>query len=338
MTWKVVRTIPGIKLDEEEFRKIGAKYFERPCDTEDEIINAARDADVLLTQLQPYTRTVIGKLKRCRLIHNVGTGCEGIDIKAASDYGIIVSFPGNYCMEEVAEHTMALILACARKILRSDRAVREGKWVSLKKPEIRKIWPPMFQLKGQTLGIIGLGRVGRLVVPKAKGFEMTVIAYDPYLPAHIFEEVGVKLVDIEQLLRESDFVSVNSALTEDNQALLGLKEFKKMKPTAYLINTARADIVDENALITALECSYIAGAGLDLIKGEYVPLTHPLLKFDNVILTAHSAFYSEQSNYEIKRRLYDAVARVIRGEWPEWLLNPEVKESYLQKWRVRENL
>ncbi len=337
MAWKVVRTIPGTALDPKEFEKMGAEYYEIPCSTEDEIIAAAKDADVVLTYYQPYTRRVISNLKKARLIHNTGTGYDGIDLQAATDCGIIVSFPGDYCKEEVAEHTVALILACARKILRIDKAVREGKWVSNAKPEIRKIWPPMFQLKGQTLGIIGLGRIGRLVAQRIRGFEMRVIAYDPYLPEELFKEVGAQSVDLDKLLRESDFVSINSALTRENRALLGLEEFKKMKPTAYLINTARGDIVDEKALVTALEKGYIAGAGLDVVEGERVPLDHPLLKFDNVILTGHSAFYSEESTYEIKRRLYDSVARVLKGEWPQWWLNPEVKEKYLEKWGMKES-
>lgn len=337
MAWKVVRTIPGTPLDEKEFRKIGAEYVEIPCATEEEIIAATQDADAILTYLLPYTRRVISNLKKVRLIHNTGTGYDGIDLKAATDYGIIISFPGDYCKQEVAEHTMALILACARKILRSDRLVRQGKWLSNAKTEFRKIWPPMFQLKGQTLGIIGLGRIGQLVVPKAKGFEMKVIAYDPYLPANIFEEVGAQSVDLDRLLSESDFVSVNSALTSENRSLVGLEEFEKMKPTAYFINTARADIADEQALVTALERGYIAGAGLDVVKDEHVPPDHPLLKFDNVIVTAHSAYYSEQSTYEIKRRLYEAVASVLGGGWPEWWLNPEVKEKYLEKWGLKKS-
>ena len=335
MVWKVVRTIPGTALDEKEFHKMGAEYFEIPAKTEDEIIAVARDADVVLTYYQPYTRRVISNLKKARLIHNTGTGYDGIDIKAATDCGIIVSFPGDYSKEEVAEHSVALILACARKILRLDKAVREGKWISNAKPELRKIWPPMFQLEGQTLGIIGLGRIGRLVAQRIRGFEMKVIAYDPYLPAKMFEEASVQSVDLDRLLRESDFISVNSALTRENRALIGLEEFKKMKPTAYFINTARGDIVDEEALVTALERGYIAGAGLDVVEGERVGLDHPLLKFDNVILTGHCAFYSEESTYEIKQRLYDAVASVLRGGWPEWFINPEVKERYLEKWGLK---
>ena len=335
MVWKIVRTIPGTAFDEKEFHKMGAELFEIPAKTEDEIIAVARDADVVLTYYQPYTRKVISGLKKARLIHNIGTGYDGIDVQAATDNGIIVSFPGDYCKEEVAEHSVALILACARKVVHLDRAVREGKWVSNAKPELRKIWPPMFQLKGQTLGIVGLGRIGQLVARRISGFEMRVIAYDPYLPAHLFEETGVESVELDRLLGESDFVSVNSALTRENRALMGLEEFKKMKPTAYFINTARGDIHDEQALVKALEEGYIAGAGLDVVEGERVGLDHPLLKFDNVILTGHGAFYSEESTREIKQRLYEAVASVLKGGWPEWWLNPEVKEKYLEKWGIK---
>jgi len=337
MAWKVVRTIPGTALDAKEFEKMGAELFEIPAQTEDEIIAAAGDADVVLTYYQPFTRKVITGLKKARLIHNTGTGYDGIDLEAATDNGIIVSFPGDYSKEEVAEHSVALILACARKVVRLNQAVREGKWTNNAKPELRKIWPPMFQLKGQTLGIIGLGRIGRLVAQRISGFEMRVIAYDPYLPANLFEEAGVESVDLDRLLRESDFVSVNSALTRENRALLGFEEFEKMKPTAYFINTARGDIVDEEGLVAALERGCIAGAGLDVVAGERVGPEHPLLKFNNVILTGHCAFYSEESTREIKQRLYDAVASVLKGGWPEWWLNHEVKEKYLEKWGLKQS-
>ncbi|MBA7684493.1 Glycerate dehydrogenase [subsurface metagenome] len=228
---------------------------------------------------------------------------------------------------------MALILACARKLVRLNRAVREGAWDSTVEPEIRKIWPPMFQIKGQTLGIIGLGRIGRLIVPKAKGFGLRVIAFDPYIPPNVFSESGVESVTLDHLLSESDYITVHATLTKETRHLLGREQFRKMKPTAYLINCARGGFVDEEALYTALTNGYIAGAALDVVEGECLSLGHPLLKLENIIFTAHSAWYSEYSLTEIKRRAYENIGQVFRGEWPTWFVNPEVKEKFLERWR-----
>ncbi|HEY82513.1 MAG TPA: C-terminal binding protein [Dehalococcoidia bacterium] len=341
MSYKVVMVVkhPLIPHDEEDYRRIGAEFLTRPCQTEDELIAAAHDADFVLTFRRPFTRKVIQKLERCRMIFNIGTGYESIDVAAATEYGICVSYPDGYCSEEVAEHAMAFILACARKLVRLDRAVREGKWDSYEKREIRsKILPPVFPLKNQTLGLIGFGRISRALVPKAKGFEMRVIAHDPYVSAHVFEEFGVTSVDLEQLLSDSDFVSIHAAFTPQARHLLGMEEFKRMKPTAYLINCARGEFIDEQALYTALSQGYIAGAALDVIQAESMGPEHPLLQLENLIITPHTAYYSEESIAKLTRRPYEEVARMMRGEWPRWLVNPEVKENFQSRWGQKSSL
>jgi len=336
---KVVMTVPPTHVwsrvaDEEECRKVGGELYVIPCETEEELISATQDAEVVIPLW--LNRGVISKLNKCKLIHNVGTGYDGIDVKAATDHAICVSFPGDYCSEEVSEHVMALILACARKLVRLDRAVRAGKWTADKHSdeysEILNIWSLTFRIKGQTLGIIGFGRIARLIVPKALGFGLRVIAFDPYVSSNVFKESGVESVTFDTLLKESDYISVNAALTEENRHLLGLEQFRKMKPTAYFINCARAGLVDEEALYIALSNGYIAGAGLDLVEGESLSVDHPLLKLDNIIITPHSSYYSEYSNVEIKRRVYEQIGQILRGEWPTWLINPEVKEKFLEKW------
>jgi len=335
MPFKVVMVAPNpaIPHDEGDYRKIGAEFVTRPCQTEDEIIAATKDADFVITFRRPFTRRVIARLKQCQMIYNDGTGYESIDINAANEYGICVSYPAGYCAEEVAEHTMALILACARKIVRLDRAVREGKWDSYEKKEIRlKILPPIFPLGGKILGLIGFGRIARRVIPKAKGFELRVIASDPYVPSSIFEELGVELVTLDHLLRNSDFVSIHAAFTPEARHMLGIAQFKRMKPTAYLVNCARGDFIDEEALFTALTQGYIAGAALDVLQGESVGLDHPLLKLENVIFTPHTAYYSEESKLKSARRPYEEIVRLINGEWPQWLINPQVKENFCRRW------
>lgn len=335
MPFKVVMIVdnPMIPHDKEEYRNIGAEFLTSPCQTEDDIIAAAQDADAVITMMRPFTRKVIERLNKCKLIYNLGSGYEAINIEAATEHGICVSYPDDYCSEEVAEHTMAMVFACARKIPRLDRAVRAGKWASYEKKEIRsQILPPMFQLKGQTLGLIGFGRIGQKVAPKAKGLEMRVIAFDPYLPSEVFEELGVESVSFNYLIENSDYISIHALFTPEARHLLGADEFQRMKSTAYVINCARGEFIEEQALHTALSQGYIAGAALDVLQTEAVTLDHPLLKLENVILTAHSAYYSEESILKYRVRPYQEIARIVRGEWPQWLINPEVKENFINRW------
>ena len=335
MPYRIVMTMKHVGGDKEEARKIGAELFIIPCYTEEEVIAATHDADAVITGLEcpvPYTRKVISELEKCKIIHNIGAGYERIDVPAATDYGICVSYPADYCAEEVAEHSMALLLSCARRIPRLDRAVRQGGWAFVAKREKTSMWMPIFRIAEQTLGIIGFGRVGRLIVPKAKGFGLRVIAYDRYVPPAVFEQSGVEPVTFDEVLRESDYIVASAALTDETYHLVGVEQFKKMKPTAYFINCARAEIADEDALYTALAEGYLAGAGLDVVKGEAISLDHPLLKLENVIITGHSAWYSERSVAEIKSRPYINIGLVFRGEWPRWFVNPEVKERFLKRW------
>jgi len=315
---------------------LGVAFQTIPCRTEDEIIAAAEDADAVVTLMQPYSRRVIEHLKRCKLIYNAGTGFDTIDVQAATENGICVANPGEYCTEEVAEHAIALLLACARKITRLDRAVREGKWASFEKREIRgQILPPVFQWKGQTLGLVGLGRIGRAIALMAKGIGLNVIAFDTACPRTIFDQASAVPATLEYLLENSDFIIIAASFSSEAKHMLGAKQFRKMKPTAYLINVARGLFIDEKALYNALVKGYIAGAALDVVDAEpeCMPPGHPLLTLDNVIITAHSAYYSEQSSFNYKQKIYEAIAAIMQGQWPDWLINPEVKENFLKKWR-----
>lgn len=324
---------PGIPRDEEGYRKRGAEFIEAPCETEDDIITAAQDADIVITLMQPFTRKVIEDLGKCRLISVIGIGYEGVDVEAATEHGICVSNTPDYCLEEVSDHTLALLLACARKLLPVVNAIREGKWDSLEKLEIRqKIWPPMFRLRGQTLGLIGLGKVAQAVVPKAQAFGLRIIAYDPHVPSHVADKLGVELVELNRLLRESDFISVHAALTPETRHILGLEQFKQMKPTAYLINTARGGLIEEQALYEALSQGYIAGAGLDVMEPEPPHPDNPLLRLNNVVVTAHSAHYSDQSAIELRQQVEENVFRVLDGRLPRSLVNPEVKQRFIARW------
>jgi D-3-phosphoglycerate dehydrogenase len=190
----------------------------------------------------------------------------------------------------------------------------------------------MHRLSGQTLGLIGFGRIPRTIVPKAKSFGLRIIAHDPNLPNTMFKRFAVESVGLDQLLEESDFVSLHASLTPETKHMMGLQQFKRMKPSAYLINTARGELVDEKALYTALSKGLIAGAGLDVLETEPPSPDNPLLKLNNILITGHSAYYSEESTEELFRRPWEEVARVLQGKWPHGLVNPQVKERFKAKW------
>lgn len=335
MGFKVVATYrhPVRTLDKKAFERIGVDFAQKACTTEDEILAMTEGADVVVILEEVYSRKVIENLKNCRLIVTSRVGVENIDLAAATEQGILVANAGELCREEVAEHTMALLLACARKLLQLHRAAQKGLWTAINCKEIREIWPPIPRISGQILGLIGFGKIARTLEPKAKAFGLKIIAYDPYVSEAVAEEFGVELVSLDKLLKESDYISLHAALTEENYHLLGLSEFKKMKPTAYVINVARGQLIDEQALYTALKEKYIAGAGLDVLEAESIHTDNPLLGLDNVIITCHSAHYSDTSFPLYSQLPVQEVARIRRGELPKNLVNPQAVDKYRQRYK-----
>ncbi|MFW5908310.1 MAG: C-terminal binding protein [Desulfosalsimonas sp.] len=332
---KVVMIVsnPIVPHDKSDYDKIGAEFVNIPCETEDDIIEATKDADFVITMMKPLSRKAIENMKQCRMIYNLGTGYEAIDLDAATDNGICVSFPGGYCSLEVAEHAMGLILACARKICRLDRAVRAGKWDSYEKKEVRtQILPPMFQVKGRTLGLVGFGRIAQKIVPMAKGFSMKVVAYDPYIPSDLFEELGVEQVSLDYIIENSDFISLHAAFTSDAKHMFNMEQFKRMKDTAYLINCARGDFINEEDLCRAVKEGEIAGAGLDVLQKEEVRPDSPLLEPENITITPHTAFYSMEARQLFAWRPFEDISLVMKGYWPKCLLNADVKDAFAAKW------
>ncbi len=336
MSNKVVMTLfryPGIPSSEEAYQKLDATFHHIPCSSEEELIEATGDCDVAITAMQPYTHNVIGKMERCRLITTIGIGYEGVDVAAATERGILVANVPDYCLEEVANHAMTLLLACNRKLVPLVEAVRQGAWDTAEKPKIRyHIMPPLPRLSGQVLGIIGLGRIGRTLVSRAKAFGLGVIAYDPFVPTTAMEEMGVEPMDLDSLLRESDYISLHTSLTTENRAMIGMEEMQKMKPTAYLINTARGGLIDEEALVQALKDGVLAGAALDVTDPEPPPPDSPLLTMDRIVLTAHTAQYSNEAVADLRRGVEENIFSVLRGSPPPGLLNPQAREIYLQRW------
>ena len=284
----------------------------------EEFLDAAKDCDALLnTYAGPITAEVMDKMPKCRIIARYGIGVDTIDLDAATRAGIIVTNNPTYCIEEVAEHTMALLLACARKIAFYDRLVRSGRW---------EVPPgkPIFRLVGRTLGLVGFGKIGRQVAVRAGAFGLEVLYCDPFVKEGQFKVPG-KAVDLDTLLRKSDFVSLHPPLTPQTRKMIGEEAFGKMKPAAVLINCARGPIVDTEALVRALDSRKIAGCALDTTDPEPLPDPHPLRGRDNVIVAPHAAWYSEQAMAGLQAGAPGEVRRVLSGEWPVNVVNKAVR-------------
>ena len=284
----------------------------------EEFLAEAADCDALLnTYAGPITAEVMMRMPKVRIIARYGIGVDTIDLAAATRAGIIVTNNPTYCIEEVAEHTMALVLACARKVPLYDRMVRAGKW---------ELPPgkPMFRLSGRTLGLVGFGNIARAVAARAAAFGMKIVYADPFVVDGQFKEPGRK-VELDELLRESDFVSVHPPLTPQTRGMIGDEALAKMKPTAFLVNCARGPVVNTDALVRALDAKKIAGCALDTVDPEPLPDPHPLRNRDNVIVTPHTAWYSEQALVGLQAGAPGEVKRVLSGEWPVNVVNRDVK-------------
>jgi D-3-phosphoglycerate dehydrogenase len=284
----------------------------------EEFLPEAKDCDALLnTYAGPITAEVMARMPRCRIIARYGIGVDTIDLDAATEAGIIVTNNPTYCIEEVAEHTMALLLACARKVALYDRLVRKGRW---------EVPPgkPMFRLVGRTLGLVGFGNIARAVAVRAAAFGMRVLYYDPFVKAGEFQVPGEKK-ELFEMLRESDFVSVHPPLIPPTRGMINDEALAQMKPTAFLVNCARGPIVDTPALVRALDAGRIAGCALDTTDPEPLPDPHPLRGRENVTITPHAAWYSEQAMVGLQAGAPNEVRRVLTGQWPVNVVNPAVR-------------
>ncbi|MGB2815006.1 MAG: C-terminal binding protein [Dehalococcoidales bacterium] len=304
----------------EELASVNAELIEGDCATEDDIIRVARDADVLLVVSAQITRRVMEALPKCKAIIRYGIGYDTVDVDAATDNSILVVNVPDFCFEEVSNHAITLLLACAKKLVIMDKGTKQGRWAECKQAQA-----PMGSIWGETLGLIGCGNIGRMVAQKARCFKMQVIGCDPFVDKAKAEECGIKLVGMPELLRESDYISIHTFLSQETKHLLGEKEFKQMKPGAYLINTSRGPVIDEPALINALQEKQIAGAGLDVFEQEPVDPDNPLLRMDNVVVFPHTASYSDAAFKRLRVSVGQEAARVLSSRWPKNLVNKTVK-------------
>ena len=314
------RTAEELEDTRSELESVGARLELLPSlKNEDEIVQRAQDADGLIIASAPITRRVLSGLKRCKVVVRTGVGIDTIDVGAASELGIAVVNVPDLWIREVANHALGLLLACNRRVLSLDRGVRRGQW-------LHRISPPVGSLHGETLGLVGLGRIGRALARRAAALEMELLAFDPYLPESTFREQGATPVSFHDLLGRSDYVSIHCPLTDETHHLVNEDALRRMKPTAYLINTARGPIVDNDALVRALREGWIAGAGLDVLEEEPPPSDSELLSLENLIVTPHVAFYSDAAVRGLPRRCGQEVARVLAGRRPLNLVNGDVAE------------
>jgi D-3-phosphoglycerate dehydrogenase len=296
-------------------------------ETEDDLISLANGADALLiSSREAITPRVLDSLEHCRVISRYAVGLDHIDLEGAANRGIVVTHSPDYCTNEVADHTLALILALNRRIVEFDQDLHAGTWVDHQYKMDRILRGPIQPLREQTLGIIGFGRIGRAVAKRATAFGLTLIAADPYIEASVATEQGARLVSLGELLETADIVSLHCPLTIETEGLIGAAEFGLMKSAAVLVNTARGPVVDLEAAVEALSTRKIAAAALDVVYPEPLPLDSPLYKLPNVILTPHAAYYSERSRHQVRVDTLDGALAVLRGRRPRTIANPKVLE------------
>jgi D-3-phosphoglycerate dehydrogenase len=275
----------------------------------DDILAVARDADAILVTYAKLSGDLLRQLRRCKAIGRFGLGVDNIDIAAAAELGITVTYVPDYCMQEVSDHAVALLLALARKVPQSNALVQAGRWDM---PAV----VPIHRLAGRVLGLVGFGNIPRALAPKAKAFGLRVVVHDPYVSQHALAAAGVESVSFDRLLEISDFVSIHAPLLPATRGLFNAEVFRRMKQGACLINTARGPLVDEDALLAALDSRRLGGAALDVVAVEPLPKDSRLIGRENVVLTPHTGFYSVEALDELQTKCAADVARVLSGEKP----------------------
>lgn len=284
----------------------------------EELLSKICDADVLVVNMTRMSREVLSGLKACKLLIRHGVGYDNIDVPAATDAGIQVCYVPDYCREEVAEQAMMLLLLCRRRFVQQleslDESVAKGQW------DFGKV-VPVRRFSGTVAGIVGCGRIGSLVVSMLRGFGIQVMVHDPYLSERRQEELGIRCVSLEEVLRNSDMVTIHPSLTRETQYMIGERELRMMKQTAILVNTARGAIVNADALAKACREGWIAGAGIDVFEKEPPAPDFVLRGLPNVILTPHLAWYSEDAGWSIREKIMEDITRFLDGRPPRYPIN-----------------
>lgn len=300
---------PNVDQEKKIITEFGAQLLACHLKTPEEIISAVQDADAVIVQYANITKEIIDKMQRCKMIIKYGIGVNNIDSEAATAKGIYVCNVPDYGVDEVSNQAIAMLMALAKKLPIVTKSLKGGKWGYA-------CSVPLFRLEGSTLGLVGLGRIPSLVAHKMSNFGMKILAFDPYLTPEAAEKRGAKLVDFKTLCAESDFISIHCPLTDSTTHIFNREAFHNMKKTAFLINTARGPVIEESALIEALENGEIAGAGLDVFESEPIAKNSKLLQMDNVIATPHCAWYSEEAISTLQRKVVEEVVNILSGNKP----------------------
>lgn len=318
----------GYGLEMEALERLGAEIVECPA-TEEGFIAAAPEADAVYAKGMRFTARMIAALTKAKVITCATVGVDYVDVVAATAQGIPVTNCPDTFIEEVADHAMMLLLATHRRCIEQDRMVREGRWAE-GRPQLLSV--P--RLMGQTLGFVAFGRVARLVAMRARAFGLRMVAYDPFVDELTMSALGVVPASLDEVLTQSDFVSMHAPATPDTGHMLTTRHFAKMKRNAIFINTGRGPTVDEAALTAALAEGRIAGAGLDVFEVEPVKTDNPLLKMPHVILSPHNASASARFDEARRRRAGQELALILSGRWPMSCVNPTVlPNSGLRRWQ-----
>lgn len=311
---------PNLDEEEEVLRPLGIELRLANRNDRRAFLMEIAAADALMNEYAPVDAGMIGAAERCLAIVRYGVGVDTVDLDAATKAGICVANVPDYGTQEVALHAVSLMLAVHRRLRTFDAALRAGRWML--GPTVT---PPIHRLRGQTLGLVGFGRIGRMVAGYAAPFGVHLLTYDPYVSRTAAGEAGATLVDYGTLLRQSDIISFHAPLGAETRHLLGEEELRMLKPTAIVVNTSRGGVIDTAAVARALREGRLGGAGLDVFEGEPLAADHPLREAPNTILTPHIAWYSEEARRTLKRSVAEEVARVARGEWPRSLVNTDVR-------------
>jgi D-3-phosphoglycerate dehydrogenase len=310
---------PDVHQERSAVEAIGGTLITGQASTDEQVADLCRDADGVLTARAPVTRRAISAMQRCRIIVRYGIGVDTIDVPAATEHGIMVANVPDYCLDEVSDHALTLLLMLSRQMIPAIALAREDTWAVAKMPRLER-------LRGQTCGLVGCGRIGSLLAGKVSALGMSVIIHDPYLSEPRAREMGAELVSFDDLLSRADFISLHAPLNETTQHLFREAAFAKMKKTASIINTARGGLIDEAALVAALDAGELFGAALDVLESEIAvtPARSALVRHPKMIVTAHTAWLSQQARATLQVRAIEQALACLRGETPYGLINREL--------------
>jgi D-3-phosphoglycerate dehydrogenase / 2-oxoglutarate reductase len=316
--YKIVYTdniYKGNDIEYDRFGKVDYDFIIASAHDTETLKIECKDADAVMVSFAEMNEDIIKEMEKCKLIVRCGMGVNNVDIPAATAKGIMVANVQRYCLDEVSDHALALVLTLLRKTASMSSLVRNGIW----DPKIAR---PIPRLRGMTFGLYGFGAIATYAAEKAKAFGFQVVAYDPYLPAEYFDEKGVKRIENEEdLFKVSDILSVHLPFMKSTAGIISYDKLRMMKPTAIFINTARGGLVDEPGLIKALNEGLIGGAGLDVMFDEYPNMDNPLFQMENVVITPHIAYYSEGSDVDLRNYACDQVIKALEDGAPEFFLN-----------------